>query len=110
MKNFMKEYSKAVLVIFLCICSFVIVCYEVQCFLALLLDKVKPDTTVPSLAFTAGFTTILGSFVKSFLEKNSLNKNGLKIVGENVVRIDAFPKIEPEEIKDDSDEQPEEKE
>lgn len=88
MKKFMKEYSKAVLVIFLGLCSAVILAYEVQVFIALFSDATKPDTAVPSLAFTAGFATILGSFVKSFMEKNSLNKNGLKITETNdIVRI-----------------------
>lgn len=105
MRKFMKEYSKAVLVVFLCLCSAVILAYEVQVFIALLTDATKPDTAVPSLAFTAGFATILGSFVKSFLEKNSLNKNGLKITDTNdIVKIES----ESSYHDDDSDETPEE--
>jgi membrane protein YqaA with SNARE-associated domain len=105
MRKFMKEYSKAVLVVFLCLCSAVILAYEVQVFIALFTDAAKPDTAVPSLAFTAGFSTILGSFVKSFLEKNSLNKNGLKITDTNdIVKIESESRYHD----DDSDETPEE--
>ena len=80
MKKFMKEYSKAVLVVFLMVCGIVVLCYEAQVFLAMFDAAVtQPDTTIPALAFTSGFGSLIGGFVKSFLEKNSLNKNNLKV-------------------------------
>lgn len=101
MKRFMKEYSKALLIVFLCACAIPVLGYEVRAFLALLLDKAKPDATIAALAFTSGFASLVAGFAKSYAEKNSLNKNGLRIAGEKVVRI---------EQEEDSDEQPEEKE
>lgn len=80
MKCFMKEFSKAVLVVFLVVCAFIVVCYEAQIFIALFVaDKDFPESAVVMTAITAGFVGLLGNFAKSFLEKNSLNKNGLKI-------------------------------
>lgn len=102
MKRFMKEYSKALLIVFLCVCAFAVVGYEVRAFLAILLDKTKPDTTIAALAFTSGFASLVAGFAKSFAEKNSLNKYGLKIAGEEVVKIPAE--------QEDSDETPEESE
>lgn len=100
MKRFMKEYSKALLIVFLCACAIPVLGYEVRAFLALLLDKTKPDTTIAALAFTSGFASLVAGFAKSYAEKNSLNKYGLRIEGEKTVRIE----------QEDSDEQPEEKE
>lgn len=100
MKRFMKEYSKALLVVFLCACAIPVFGYEVRAFLALLLDKAKPDSTIAALAFTSGFASLVAGFAKSYAEKNSLNRYGLKITEQkDIVRIDS---------KDDSDEKPEE--
>ena len=96
MKRFMKEYSKALLIVFLCACAIPVIGYEIRAFLALLLDKAKPDTTIAALAFTSGFASLVAGFAKSYAEKNSLNKYGLRIDGEKTVRIE----------QEDSDEQP----
>lgn len=98
----MREYSKALLIVFLCACAIPVIGYEVRAFLALFLDKAKPDTVIAGLAFTSGFVTLVASFAKSYAEKNSLNKYRLKLVNDDVVPIDAAPKPET-----DSDETPE---
>lgn len=79
MKKFMKEYSKAVLIVLLCMCAIPILGYESRAFIATITQTAPPDTTIASLALTSGLIGTCFSFAKSFLEKNSLNKNSLRI-------------------------------
>lgn len=79
MRKFFNEYSKVVLVAFLTVCIAVIVCDVVQTFIALKLDRVEPGHALALMAFGTGLMALLGYSIKSFAQKNSLNKNNLKI-------------------------------
>lgn len=79
MKKFFNEYSKAVVIIFVAVCVGVIACYEVQVFVAIAKGATEPSSTLAGIAFTSGMVVILGYCIKSFKQKDSLNKNGLKI-------------------------------
>ena len=87
MKRFMSEYSKAVLVVLLCMCAIPILGYEARAFIATITQSAPPDTTIASLALTSGLIGTCFSFVKSYMEKNSLNKNGLYIEENKVKKL-----------------------
>ena len=79
MKRFMSEYSKAVLIVLLSMCAIPILGYEARAFIATIMQSAPPDTTIASLALTSGLLGTCFSFVKTYMEKNSLNKYGLYV-------------------------------
>lgn len=85
MKKFFNEFSKAVVVAFVTVCVLVIAADVVQTFMAIALDRAEPGHALALMAFGTGLMTILGYCYKSFKQKDSLNRNGLKIDEKNDV-------------------------
>lgn len=79
MKKFFNEYSKVLLIVFLTVCVGVIVCDVVQTFIALKLDRAENGHALALMAFGTGLMALLGYGMKSFKQKDSLNRNGLKV-------------------------------
>ncbi|NLI54097.1 MAG: hypothetical protein GX417_07190 [Clostridiales bacterium] len=92
MKKFFDEYSKAMLIVFLSVCVFVIVCDVIQTFMAIVLAREENGHALALMAFGTGLMALLGYCYKSFKQKDSLNRNLLKIskTGEvSAILIDA---------------------
>lgn len=79
MKKFFDEYSKVMLVVFLTTCIGVIACDIIQTFQCIKLDRPEPTHVLALMAFGTGLMALLGYCFKSFKQKDSLNKNGLRI-------------------------------
>ena len=79
MKKFFNEYSKVMLVVFLTVCVIVIASDVVQTFMAISRDYIEPSHALALMAFGTGLMALLGYCYKSFKQKDSLNKNYLKI-------------------------------
>ena len=89
MKKFFNEYSKVMLIVFLTICVIIIVCDTIQTFMAIILDRAENSHALALMAFGTGLMALLGYGMKSFAQKDSLNKNHLKIDSSgDVSRID----------------------
>jgi len=84
-KKFFNEYSKVMLIVFLTICVVVIVCDVVQSFMTIIRGGVEHTHALALMAFGTGLMALLGYCYKSFAQKDSLNKNGLKIDSEGDV-------------------------
>ena len=85
MKKFFDEYSKVIVIAFLAVCVTVIGCDIAQTFIALNLDRVEPSHALSLMAFGTGLMSIFGYGIKSFKQKDSLNKNGLYIADDGKV-------------------------
>lgn len=79
MKKFFNEYSKVMLIVFLTICVIIIVCDTIQMFMIIALGREESSHALALMAFGTGLMALLGYGMKSFAQKNSLNKNKLKI-------------------------------
>lgn len=89
MKRFFNEYSKVMLIVFLTVCVIVIVCDTIQTFMGIVLDRVENSHALALMAFGTGLMALLGYCYKSFKQKDSLNKNGLRVDSSGKVsRID----------------------
>jgi hypothetical protein len=78
-KSFFNEYSKVMLIVFLTVCVIVIVCDTIQTFIGIVLDRVENSHALALMAFGTGLMALLGYCYKSFKQKDSLNRNLLKI-------------------------------
>lgn len=87
MKKFFNEYSKAVVVAFLLVCVAVIAADVAQTFMAISLDRAEPGHALALMAFGTGLMALLGYCYKSFKQKDSLNRNNLKIDEKNDVTV-----------------------
>lgn len=85
MKKFFNEYSKVVVIAFLFVCVAVIAADVAQTFIAIALDRAEPGHALALMAFGTGLMALLGYCYKSFKQKDSLNKNWLKIDEKNDV-------------------------
>ena len=89
MNRFFNEYSKVMLIVFLTVCVIVIVADIVQTFMAIAHDYLELSHSLALMAFGTGLMALLGYGMKSFAQKDSLNKNHLKIDSSgDVSRID----------------------
>lgn len=89
MRKFFDEFSKVMLIVFLTICVFVIVCDTIQTFMGIVLDRVETSHALALMAFGTGLMALLGYCYKSFKQKDSLNRNHLTIDDSgNVKRIE----------------------
>lgn len=79
MKKFFDEYSKVIVIVFLAVCVGVIVTDIIQTFMAIKLDRAEPAHSLALMALGTGLMSIFGYGIKSFKQKDSLNRNGLKI-------------------------------
>ena len=96
MRKFFDEYSKVMLIVFLLVCVGVIVCDVIQTFIALKLDRAENGHALALMAFGTGLMALLGYCYKSFKQKDSLNRNLLKI--DSVGDVTAIP-LKPEKPK-----------
>ena len=87
MKKFFDEYSKVIVIVFLAVCVGVIVTDIIQTFIAIKLDRAEPAHSLALMAFGTGLMSIFGYGIKSFKQKDSLNKNGLFIDGDKVRKL-----------------------
>lgn len=92
MKKFFNEYSKVMLIVFLTVCVGVIVCDVIQTFIALKLDRAENGHALALMAFGTGLMALLGYCYKSFKQKDSLNRNGLKVDDDGNVESIPIPK------------------
>lgn len=77
------------LIVFLTVCVIVIVCDTIQTFMGIVLDRVENSHALALMAFGTGLMALLGYCYKSFKQKDSLNKNGLRVDSSGKVsRID----------------------
>lgn len=97
MKKFFNEYSKVMLIVFLTVCVGVIVCDVIQTFIALKLDRAENGHALALMAFGTGLMALLGYCYKSFKQKDSLNRNSLKI--DDNGKVESIPIPKPEEKK-----------
>ena len=96
MRKFFDEYSKIVLIVFLAVCVIVIAADVVQTFMAIALDRAENGHALALMAFGTGLMALLGYCYKSFKQKDSLNRNYLKI--DRSGDVTAIP-IKPEKPK-----------
>lgn len=85
MKKFFNEYSKVMLVVFLTVCTGIIVCDIIQTFMAITLDRSEPTHALALMALGTGLMALLGYCFKSFKQKDSLNRNNLKVDNKGIV-------------------------
>lgn len=79
MNKFFNEYSKVMLVVFLTVCVIVIASDIAQTFIAISKGYLELSHSLALMAFGTGLMALLGYCYKSFKQKDSLNKNGLKV-------------------------------
>ena len=79
MKKFFDEFSKVMLIVFLTICVGAIVCDIIQTFMGIMLNRPENSHALALMAFGTGMMALLGYCYKSFKQKDSLNRNLLKI-------------------------------
>lgn len=92
MKKFFNEFSKVILIVFLAVCVIVITCYEAQVFMSISLGTDEPKDALALMAFGTGLMALLGYGYKSFKQKDSLNRNNLKVDDKgNVTEIPNVP-------------------
>jgi len=97
MKRFFDEYSKAMLIVFLTVCTAVIACDVAQMFIALSLDREEPTHALALMAFGTGLMALLGYCYKSFKQKDSLNQNKLRVDSKG--KVEEIPTVPCEEKK-----------
>lgn len=89
MKKFFNEFSKVIVIVFVTVCVYCIVCDTIQMFIAIKFGRDEPGHALALMAFGTGLMSIYGYGVKSFKQKDSLNKNGLRVDSSGKVsRID----------------------
>ena len=79
MKKFFDEFSKVIVIVFVTVCVYCIVCDTIQMFIAIKFGRDEPGHALALMAFGTGLMSIYGYGVKSFKQKDSLNRNLLKI-------------------------------
>lgn len=89
MKKFFDEFSKVIVIVFVTVCVYCIVCDTIQMFIAIKFGRDEPGHALALMAFGTGLMSIYGYGVKSFKQKDSLNKHGLRVDSSGKVsRID----------------------